>query len=121
MRTQLIALGALAAVLPAGAAIASPDPVVTTFVDHAKARAEALVNGCGVDLARNVVTVQAFVGSEGHLKSVRVLGSTGPRESDRAIEQALRAVPLDDVPPQLIDAKLTFFLGRDGARVTLTN
>ena len=121
MRTQLIALGALAAVLSAGVANASPDPVAQTFVEHAKVRAEALVNGCGVDLGRNAVTVQAYIGSEGRLKSVRVLGSTGPRDSDRVIEQALKGLQLYNVPAQLIDAKITFFLGRDGAHVAQAN
>lgn len=119
MRTQLFALGAAAAVLSAGLAQATPaKPTLTqVFADRARSHAEALVNTCGVDLAREAVTVQAYVGAEGRLKSVQVIGSTGPRESDRVIEQALKDMPLDDVPPQLIDARLTFHFGSAGRAV----
>lgn len=115
MRTQHLVLGVFAALLCVGAANASPDRQIDDFIDRAKAQAETLVNSCGVDLGRERLTVQAYIGPDGRLKSVALVGSTGPHDSDRAIVQALKRISLDDVPPQLIEAKLTFRFGQSAA------
>lgn len=115
MWTQRFALGALAAVLSAGVANATPNPDVQHLVDHAWTGAQTLVNGCGVDLGRSDVTVRGVIDSDRRLRSLQVIGSTTSRESDRAIERALKTLQLDPVPPLLSGAKLTLVLSASGA------
>lgn len=114
MKKPLLGLLAAGLLLSAGAAQATVDPQVRAFVDHAQAQVQASVNDCGVDLARTPVKITGYVEPDGRLKSIRVETADGQRASEASILAALRKLRLDGVPPGLIDAKLTFYLGHGG-------
>jgi hypothetical protein len=111
MKKQLLGLMAASLLLSAGASRAAVDPQVQAFVDHAQAQIRAKVNDCGVDLARTPVKITGYVDPDGRLRSIHVESADGLRASEDSIIAALRNVRLDGVPPGLIDAKLTFYLG----------
>lgn len=115
MKTSFFVLGAAALLLTSGAARAAPERPLQSFLDRAEAQAQSLAVAAGCNLDAQAIQVRAYIGPEGRLKSVQVVGSSGSRDTDRAVEQSLRHLQLENVPDQLIDAKLTFFLGHAGA------
>jgi len=115
MKTSIFVLGAAALLLSSGAASASPDSRLQGFLDHAGAAAGASAAAAGGDLDRQQVKVAGYIAADGRLKSVQVTGSTGSRDTDRAIERSIRRLQFTDVASQLIDAKLTFVMGNAAA------
>ena len=115
MKIPLFVFGAAAFLLTSGAAQASPDGRLQSFLDRAEAQAQSIAVAAGCDLDAQAIKVRAYIDAEGRLKSVQVVGSSGSRDTDRAVEQSLRHLQLADVPGELIDANLTFLLGHAGA------
>jgi TonB family protein len=110
MKAQLLMLGAAASLLAATTSRAATDRQVQDFVEHAQAQAQSSLDTCGVNLSGRPVAVSGYIDPQGRLKSVRVVSSTGSAAADETVALALRRLHLADVPPQLVEAKLTFFL-----------
>jgi TonB family protein len=111
MKTQLLAFSAAALVaLSSTAALARPDSQVTSFLKKVEAQADGRLAAAGVDLAGRKVTVKATVDADGLLYGVHVVRSSGSRDADYAIEQALHRLRVNDAPAQLAGADVTFVL-----------
>jgi TonB family protein len=111
MKTQLLAMGAAALVaLSSTAALASPDAQVQTFLKKVEAQADGRLAAAGVDLTGRTVTVKATVDAEGLLYGVHVVRSSGSRDADYAVEQALHRLRVNDAPTQLAGADVTFVI-----------
>lgn len=111
MKTQLLALGAAGLLaLSASVAHASPDAQVQSFLKKVEAQADGRLAAAGVDLAGRTVTVKATVDAEGFLYGVHVVRSSGSRDADYAVEQALHRLRVNDAPAQLAGADVTFVL-----------
>ena len=112
MKTPLFMLTAAACSLVAGAAAAATAPsVLEAFVTDAQAQAEARFAAAAVDRDARSGVVQAYIGADGRLKGVRVVSAESPCAGDRDVQRAVHAMRFDDVPPELIDARLTIVLG----------
>ncbi|MDB5444655.1 MAG: hypothetical protein JWP86_2630 [Phenylobacterium sp.] len=116
MKKLFLSLGAAGALLVAGAAHAQSD-TLQTFVDHVQAQAQSQVTAAGVNPHNDPMAVAAYVGPEGQLRDLRVISSSGSRDTDEEVAQTLRGVRVSHVPADLLQAKLTIFLG--GAGVAL--
>jgi hypothetical protein len=114
MKTPIPGLMAAALLLAAGAAHAAVSRPIQAFVDHAQAAVQARIDRCGPDVVRGPVKITAYVEADGRLQAIRVDSADGLRSSETAIAEAVRQIRLDDVPPGLIDAKLTFYVRAGG-------
>jgi TonB family protein len=111
MKTQLLALGAAGFLaLSATLAQASPDAQVQSFLKKVEAQADGRLAAAGVDLTGRTVTVKATVDSEGLLYGVHVVRSSGSRDADFAVEQALHRLRVNDTPTELAGADVTFVI-----------
>jgi len=109
MKTLLVA--AAGALLLAGSAAQATTSSVQQFAGRAEAQALVRLNAAGVDLNGHSVAVRATVDGDGHLNGVRVVRSSGSRDTDAAIEAALKKLPVADAPTALIGGAITFTLG----------
>jgi len=109
MKTPLFMLTAAALSLVAAAAQASPREV-KDFLERAQTEAEARVAAAKIALGAQGVQVSGSVSTEGRLYGVHVIGTSGSRDTDAAVEQALARLQLDGVPPVLGGAKVTLSL-----------
>lgn len=109
MKTLLVA-GAGALLLVATAAQAATSPV-QQFAGRAEAQALVKLNAAGVNLDGRSVAVRATVDGDGRLNGVRVVRSSGSRDTDAAIEAALKRLTVADMPPVLAGGAITLNLG----------
>ncbi|HEY8004026.1 MAG TPA: hypothetical protein VIE16_07350 [Phenylobacterium sp.] len=109
MKTLLLA-GAGALLLAASAAQAAPTEL-QRFQDQAVAQAQAKLGAAGVDLKGQPIQVRATVGSDGHIYSAHVIGSTGSHDTDVAVEAAVKKVVVADAPPLLSGNSVVLTLG----------
>jgi TonB family protein len=110
MQAQLLMLSA-AGLLLASTAHAAPSAEVRRFIDQTEAAADARLAERGVDLQGRTAAVRVTVGGDGRLYGVQVVRSTGSRETDDAIEDALRKLRVKDAPAMLSGAQVTLPLG----------
>ena len=110
MKAKLCLLAAAASLLTGATAHAAPT-TVDQFLDGARASAEQQLVTAGVDL-KAPVTVKGYISGDGRLRSVHVVRSSGSRDADYAVTQALRKMPVKDVPPLLVGASVTLALGQ---------
>jgi outer membrane biosynthesis protein TonB len=110
MRTPFLSMAAAACLTFASSAYAAPS-ASDAYAERARAQAEAQLASAGVDLRGQTVAVRGLVGDDG-LRSLRVIRSSGSREVDYAVEQALKKVSVAGTPPLLAGAKITLGLGR---------
>lgn len=118
MKTSLFVSGAAALMLTSTVAHASPDSRVQSYLDRAEAQTRNVAVAAGCNLDDQQISVRGYIGAEGRLKSVQVIGSSGSRDADRALEQALRHMPAIDTPDELIDGKLTLVFGHRSAKAS---
>ena len=114
MKAQLLMLSA-AGLIMAGAAHAAESPEVRRFIDDGRATAEAQLAKAGVDLAGQTVSVRGVVTGDGRLNNLRVVRSTGSRDTDAAVAAALHRLRVEDPPPLLSGSQVTLTLGRPAA------
>jgi TonB family protein len=111
MKTQLLALGAATLLaLSSTAALASPDAQVQAFLKKVETQADGRLAAAGVDLTGRSVAVKATLDSQGLLYGVHVVRSSGSRDADYAVEQALHRLRVNDAPAQLAGADLTLVI-----------
>lgn len=111
MKAQLLMLSAAGLLLAAPAAFATPDREVQAFVDHAQSAAQARLLAAGVGEPAAITKVRGVIGADGRLSGVHVVGASGSRETDFAVERALRRLDVGEPPTALIGAQLTLDLG----------
>ncbi|HEY8573164.1 TonB family protein [Phenylobacterium sp.] len=114
MKSHLISLVAAAvlAVAPFATAHAAPPAEVQDFLGHAAASADAKLAAAGVNLAGQPVKVRATVGSDGRLSGLSIAESTGSRDTDAAVEAALKRLAVGPVPAQVAGRKVMLTLGQ---------
>ena len=93
---------------PARAATA---PEVRQFLDHSGQKANARLVKAGVSLAGQSADVRATVGGDGRLMGLRVVRSSGSRDTDAAIEKALNRLQVEAPPALLSGAQITLPVG----------
>lgn len=113
MKNLFLSLGAASALLVAGAAHAQADSL-QTFVDRVQAQAQSEVTAAGVDPHNDAMAVTAYIGPEGQLRDLRVVSSSGSPNTDEDVARTLRQLRVSHVPADLLQAKLTIFIGRAG-------
>ena len=90
---------------------AAPAPEVRQFLDHSGQKANARLVKAGVSLAGQTADVRATVGSDGRLMGLRVVRSSGSRDTDAAIEKALNRLRVEAPPALLAGAQVTLAVG----------
>jgi TonB family protein len=109
MKTLLLA-GAGALLLAATAAQAGPTEL-QRFQGQAEAQAQAKLGAAGVDLKGQPVEIRATVGGDGRLNGPHVVRSTGSRDTDAAVEAAVKKVSVADAPAALAGNTIVLTLG----------
>jgi TonB family protein len=107
MKSLLLA-GAL---LLAASAVQAAPSALQRFQTQAEAQASASLAAAGVDLKGQPVEIRATVGGDGRLNGAHVLRSTGSRDTDAAIEAAVKKVSVADAPPVLAGNSVVLTLG----------
>ena len=102
---------AVGAHLLAGSAAQATTTTEQQKADRTEAQTHDRLNAAGVDLNGHSVAVRATVDGDGHLNGVRVVRSSGSRDTDAAIESAFKKQPVADAPTALIVGAITFTLG----------
>ena len=115
MKAQLLALSAAALLLASQAHAAASAPV-QHYLDDTRAAALQRLQSAGVDLSGQPAMIRAVVRSDGRLDGLRVVGTTGSRDKDDAIAEALRKMRGPDAPAELAGRELTLTLGGDLVR-----
>ena len=110
MKTQLLLLSAASLLFAAHTTQAAPSDL-QQFADRAYAAAGQRLDAAHLDLSGQPVSVQAYVASGGRLNGLRVTRSSGSRDTDYAVEQALKKLTVADAPSALIGSTLTLHLG----------
>jgi TonB family protein len=90
---------------------AATAPEVRQFLDHSGAAANARLAKAGVSLAGQTADVRATVGGDGRLMGLRVVRSSGSRDTDAAIEKALDRLQVEAPPALLSGAQITLPVG----------
>jgi TonB family protein len=110
MKTQFLLLSAASLLFATHAAQAAPSDL-QQFAQRAYAEAGQRLDAAHLDLSGQPVEVKAYVASGGRLNGLRVSRSSGSRDTDYAVEQALKKLTVADAPPALIGSTLTLRLG----------
>lgn len=105
-------LAGAAAVLLAASQARAASPELQAYVERAEAKADQLLRAAGVDIEHQSVAVRATVAADGRLKGTQVVRSSGSRDTDHAVEEALRKIVVTDAPVGLIGGAVTLNLGR---------
>jgi len=122
MKAQLFVLSA-AGLLLAGAPFSSATAAsagVQRFLAAANADAGERLKDRGVVLGDKTVVVRARVGI-GRLNGGRVVGASGSAELDDQIAAALRNVPTEKAPPELVGREITLTLGQPGQDASIAS
>jgi len=107
MKSLLLA----SALLLAASAVQAAPSALQRFQNQAEAQASASLAAAGVDLKGQPVEIRATVGGDGRLNGPHVLRSTGSRDTDAAIEAAVKKVSVADAPPVLAGNSVVLTLG----------
>jgi outer membrane biosynthesis protein TonB len=108
MKAQLLLLSA-ASLLFAASAHAAPSEL-QQYLDRAHAQAHQTLAAASVPL-NAPVTVKAYVGGDGRLNNLHVIRSSGSRDTDFAVEQALKRLAVAGAPTPLVGASIKLTLG----------
>ncbi|HEV7384546.1 MAG TPA: TonB C-terminal domain-containing protein [Phenylobacterium sp.] len=111
MKAQLLMLSA-AGLLFAGSASHAALPESQQYAGRANARAEALLRAAGIDDQVQPVSVRASVSPDGHLTGLRIIRTSGSRDTDRAVAEVLRKVLVADAPVGLLNGAVTLNVGQ---------
>jgi TonB family protein len=109
MKAQLLVLSAASLLFAASASHAAPSEL-QQYLDRAHAQADQTLAAASVPL-NAPVTVRAYVGGDGRLNNVHVVGSSGSRDTDYAVEQALKRLAVAGAPTPLVGATIKLTLG----------
>jgi TonB family protein len=110
MKAQLLMLTAASLLFAGASAHAAPASALDQFVDRAHVQADSRLAAAGITPAAPVA-VRATLGADGKLNGLRVTRSSGSRDTDYAVEQALKRMAVADAPAALIGANVTLTLG----------
>ena len=113
MKSHLLPFVAAAVLVavPAANAHAAPPVEVRAYLDEAVAKADARLAEAGVDLSGQSVMVRATVSSDGRLNGLSIAETTGSRDTDAAVEAALKRLRVGPAPAQLAGRGVTLTLG----------
>jgi len=109
MKSLLVA--GVGALLLAGSAAQAATSPVQQFAGRAEAQALVKLSTAGVNLDGHPVAVRAVVDGDGRLNGVHVVRSSGSRDTDAAVEAALKKMVVADTPPALVGGAITLTLG----------
>lgn len=109
MKAQLLMLSAAGLLFAASASHAAPSEL-QQYLDRAHAQADHQLAVASVPLT-GPVTVRAYVGGDGRLNNVHVIRSSGSRDTDFAVEQALKRLEVAGAPTPLVGAAIKLTLG----------
>jgi outer membrane biosynthesis protein TonB len=109
MKAQLLMLSAAGLLFAASASHAAPSEL-QQYLDRAHAQADRTLAAASVPLP-GPVTVKAYVGGDGRLNNVHVIRTSGSRDADFAVEQALKRLAVADAPAPLVGATIKLTLG----------
>jgi len=107
----------VASMAPAVAAADTPDTVVASYGAALQSAVEAAL--CRTSLTRPGeyrLALQVWVDGSGQLQRLRLLGSTGGEERDKAIESVLGGLRVDPPPPGLAQPLTLLLLPADASR-----
>jgi hypothetical protein len=107
MHTNLLVLSAAGLLLATGGAHANPDVIDRAYLASVAAQADARLANSGVQLP-GVLRVTGELSGE-RLSGVR-FATTGDLATDRAVDAALRKMPIAQVPAELSGRTVTLTL-----------
>jgi TonB family protein len=110
MKTQLLVLSAAGLLFAANHVQAAPADS-EQFAARAATKADSLLIAAGVDPKAQSVAVRASVSPDGRLSGVRVVRSSGSRDTDHAVATVLKKILVADPPVGLVDGAVTLNLG----------
>ena len=110
MKTRILMLGAAGLLFAASASLAAPTEL-QRYSDQARAKAQSLLDATGLDLKSQSVSVRATIDPWGRLYDMRVVRSSGSRETDLAVETVLKKVVATSAPLELTDGAVTMTVG----------
>jgi TonB family protein len=113
MKAQLLMLSAAGLLFAASASRAAPSEL-QQYLDRAHAQADQTLAAASVPLP-GPVTVRAYVGGDGRLNNLHVVRSSGSRDTDYAVERALKRLAVAGAPTPLVGAAINLTL--DGAPI----
>ena len=115
MKSHLLPLVAAAVLVavPAATAYAAPPAEVRQFLDTAAAKADARLADAGVLPSGQALKVRATVGSDGRIAGLSVVESSGSRDTDAAVKDALKRLAVGPVPTQVAGRAVILTLGKD--------
>ena len=108
MNTNLLVLSAAGLLLATGGVRAEPNVVDRAYLATVAAQADARLANSGVQLPGTLKVAGELSGER--LSGVR-FKSTGDFATDHAVDQALRRMPIAQVPPELSGRTVTLTLG----------
>jgi TonB family protein len=114
MKLNLIVLSA-AFLFAASASHATPSES-ERYADWAHAKSESLLRAAGVAADTQPVSVRASVSLGGKITGIRVLHSSGSRDTDAAVVAVLEKIIRSKPPSGLVDGAVTLNVG-EGAIV----
>lgn len=109
MKAQLLMLSAAGLLFAASASHAAPSEL-QRYLDRAHAQADHDLAAASVPL-NAPVTVRAYVGGDGRLNNVHVVRSSGSRDTDYAVERALKRLAVAGAPSPLVGSAIKLTLG----------
>lgn len=109
MKAQLLMLSAAGLLFAASASHAAPSEL-QQYLDRAHAQADQKLAAASVPL-NAPVTVKAYIGGDGRLSNVHVIRSSGSRDTDFAVEQALKRLAVANTPAPLVGAAINLTFG----------
>ena len=112
MFSKLLVLGAATLCFAAASASHAATRLdMPEFSHPAKAQAQRLLGVANVDTQGRMVTVRAAIDPDGKVTGVRVVRSSGSRDTDRTIEAVLQTVIHSYPPLGLMDGSVTMSVG----------
>ena len=109
MKLKILLLSAAALSFAASASQAT-DSETQYYSARAQARLPSLLRAARIDSTVRSVSVRATVDPEGRLTGMKVLRSSGSRDTDSAVETVLRKLVRTDPPLGLNDGAVTLNL-----------
>ena len=109
MNIKALLLSAAALTFAASTMRAAPAEL-PYYSARTQAKLHSLLRASGIDPEVKSVSVRAFVAPDGQLTGMKVIRSSGSRDTDRAVETVLRKIVVADPPIGLDDGAVTLNL-----------
>lgn len=109
MNIKVLLLGAAALSIAASTLHAAPAEL-PYYSARTQAKLHSLLHASGLDSEARSVSVRAFVAPDGRLTGMKVIRSSGSRDTDHAVETVLRKIVVADPPLGLDDGAVTLNL-----------